>query len=77
MDSSHDPHGRCLPDAPNPCFKCKAAYWRERGVPMKFTYGRDAFKGPTGPELQRREIEVFRQRNGYDPVPRPQRAELI
>lgn len=75
MASDHDPDGRCATD--NPCMGCKARYWRTRGVPMKFTYGRDAFKGPTGRELHAQERKVFVERNGYEPVPRPARAELI
>lgn len=76
MASDHDPQGRCATD--NPCMACKCRHWRAGGgAPIKFTYGRDAFKGPTGAELGRRERQLFREANGYDPIPRSARAELI
>jgi hypothetical protein len=76
MASDHDPEGRCATD--NPCMKCKAAYWRERttGTPIKYTYGRETFHGPTGAEMGRREAAMLRA-NGGDPVPISTRAELI
>lgn len=49
--STHDSgnHSLCDPDS---CFAAKMAYWRERGAPLKFTYGKDRFHGPTIRERQ-------------------------
>lgn len=67
MADDHDPEA----------FREKLRYWRERGLPLKYTYGRDAFHGPTGRELHEQERKTFVERNGYEPVPRSARAELI
>lgn len=32
---------------PDNCFGCKMRYWKQRGVPAKFTYGKKDFHGPT------------------------------
>lgn len=52
MASTHDSgnHEHCDPDS---CFAAKLKYWREGGgAPLKFTYGKDTFSGPTIRERQ-------------------------
>ncbi|MDQ3222791.1 MAG: hypothetical protein M3Q75_04850 [Gemmatimonadota bacterium] len=72
----HDPDGRCATQ--NPCMSCKAAYWKQRrATPIQYTYGREAFHGPTGRELGEQTKAEFRARHGFDPEPKPMRAELI
>ncbi len=39
-------------------FAEKLAHWRKNGVPVQYTYGREAFHGPTGRELGQREIDL-------------------
>jgi hypothetical protein len=52
---------------PDVCFGCKCAYWRDgAGAPLKFTYGRNDFHGPTVREREREAIADAR-RQGIEP----------
>lgn len=47
-------HDTCDPDT---CFAAKMKYWREGGVPMQFTYGKQRFSGPTIRERQQKIVD--------------------
>lgn len=51
----HGDHSACDPDT---CFAAKMRYWREGGgAPMKFTYGKARFNGPTIRERQQKAFD--------------------
>ena len=59
MGIGHEDGNHALCDA-DKCFAAKCAYWRaERGgAPIKYTYGRDTFHGPTVRELASQELKA-------------------